>query len=88
MLEGAPEWLDRDEMQQRIVERVPGVTGIHHVHIWGLTPQELMLTMHLRIGADASNPTEIVRQVKATLKDDYGIGHSTIEIETDDCADH
>ena len=47
-----------------------------------------MLTMHLRIGPDVSNPTEIVRRVKATLKDDYGIGHSTIEIETDDCADH
>ena len=88
LLEGAPEWLDRDEMQQKIVDRVPGVTGIHHVHIWGLTPQELMLTMHLRISPDVSNPTAVVRQVKATLKDDYGIGHSTIEIETDDCADH
>jgi hypothetical protein len=29
-----------------------------------------------------------VRAVKAALKEDYGIGHSTIEIETDDCADH
>jgi cobalt-zinc-cadmium efflux system protein len=88
LLEGAPEWLDRGEMQQKIVDRVPGVTGIHHVHIWGLTPQELMLTMHLRISPDVSNPTAVVRQVKATLKDDYGIGHSTIELETDDCADH
>jgi len=88
LLEGAPEWLDRDEMQQKIVERVPEVTGIHHVHVWGLTPQELMLTMHLRISPDASHPTAVVRQVKATLKEDYGIGHSTIEIETDDCADH
>jgi Co/Zn/Cd efflux system component len=35
-----------------------------------------------------SNSTGIVRRVKATLKEDYGIGHSTIEIETDACADH
>jgi cobalt-zinc-cadmium efflux system protein len=88
LLEGAPEWLDRGEMQQKIVERVPEVQEIHHVHVWGLTPQELMLTMHLRISPDVSNPTAVVRRVKATLKDDYGIGHSTIEIETDDCADH
>jgi cobalt-zinc-cadmium efflux system protein len=88
LLEGAPDWLDRNEMQQKIVERVPEVTGIHHVHVWGLTPQDLMLTMHVRISPDVSQPTEIVRQLKVTLKDAYGIGHSTIEIETDDCADH
>jgi cobalt-zinc-cadmium efflux system protein len=81
LLEGAPAWLDRDEMQQKIVERVPEVQEIHHVHVWGLTPQDLMLT-------DVSNSTGIVRRVKATLKEDYGIGHSTIEIETDACADH
>jgi cobalt-zinc-cadmium efflux system protein len=88
LLEGAPAWLDREEMQQKIVERVPGVNGIHHVHVWGLTPQDLMLTMHVTIAADVPNPTAVVRAVKATLKEEYGIGHSTIEIETDDCADH
>jgi cobalt-zinc-cadmium efflux system protein len=88
LLEGAPAWLDRDEMQRKIVERVPEVLGIHHVHIWGLTPQDLMLTMHVKISPDAPHPTAVVRRVKATLEDDYGIGHSTIEIETDECADH
>jgi Co/Zn/Cd efflux system component len=46
-----------------------------------------MLTMHIRIAPGVVNPTSIVRRVKATLQDDYGIGHSTIEIETEDCAD-
>jgi len=88
LLEGAPAWLDRDEMQRTIIERVPEVEGIHHVHVWGLTPQDLMLTMHVRVAREGPNPTAIVRRVKATLKEDYGIGHSTIEIETADCADH
>ena len=88
LLEGAPAWLDRDEMQRKIIERVPEVDGIHHVHVWGLTPQDLMLTMHVRLAAGVTNATAVVRRVKATLQDDYGIGHSTIEIETDDCADH
>ncbi len=47
-----------------------------------------MLTMHVRVASDVANPTAVVRRVKATLKEDYGIGHSTIEIETADCADH
>ena len=88
LLEGAPAWLDREEMQRTIIEHVPEVSGIHHVHIWGLTPQDLMLTMHVTIATDVSDLTAVVRRVKATLKDDYGIGHSTIEIETADCADH
>ena len=88
LLEGAPAWLDRDEMQQKIVDRVPEVSGIHHVHVWGLTPQDLMLTMHVNIAQGVANPTGVVRRVKATLKEDYGIAHSTIEVETDDCADN
>jgi len=88
LLEGAPAWLDREEMQQTIIERVPEVDGIHHVHIWGLTPQDLMLTMHVRVVPEVRDPTAVVRRVKATLRENYGIGHSTIEIETADCADH
>ena len=87
LLEGAPEWLDVDEMQARIVTAVDGVKGIHHVHVWGLTPQELMLTMHVSLDDAARDPTSLIPQVKAVVKREYGIGHSTIEIELDDCAD-
>jgi cobalt-zinc-cadmium efflux system protein len=88
LLEGAPEWLDLDSMQERIISKVPTVIGIHHVHVWGLTPQDLMLTMHVRLQGAPTNPTECIRHIKAVLKDEYGIGHTTVEIETEDCADH
>lgn len=87
LLEGAPEWLDVEEMQRQIVARVPAVTGIHHVHVWGLTPQHPMLTMHISLLELPGDTTPIVRLVKEVLRDEYGIGHSTIEVETDDCAD-
>ena len=88
LLEGAPEWLDIEAMQALITARVEAVTSIHHVHVWGLTPQDLMLTMHVTMAAEPSNPTDVIRNVKSVLREEYGIGHSTIEIETDDCADH
>ncbi len=88
LLEGAPEWLDTDDMRARVVSQVPAVYDIHHVHVWGLTPQDLMLTMHVRMHEEPANPTEIIREVKTVLRADYGIGHSTIEIEIDACADH
>ncbi len=87
LLEGAPEWLDVEDMQAKIITAVPGVSGIHHVHVWGLTPQDLMLTMHVCLAAEAPNPTDIIRKVKGLLSRDYGIGHCTIEVEVDDCSD-
>jgi len=88
LLEGAPDWLDVDRMQEGIVAAVPGVSGIHHVHVWGLTPQQLMLTMHVTLEEPVESQSNVIRSVKSFLKTEYGVGHSTIEVEVDGCADH
>jgi cobalt-zinc-cadmium efflux system protein len=88
LLEGAPEWLDVNAMQDRLTQALPQIQSIHHVHVWGLTPQRLMLTMHVELDDDAVNSTPVVREIKKILHDDFGIHHSTIEVETDECADH
>jgi cobalt-zinc-cadmium efflux system protein len=88
LLEGAPDWLDIDAMHDLVVEKIPAVASIHHVHVWGMTPQDLMLTMHVCLDAEPGNPTDVIRDVKKLLRTEYGIGHSTIELETVDCADH
>jgi len=75
-------------MQDRIVAGVAGVGEIHHVHIWGLTPQELMLTMHMTMTDEVQNQSDVIRNTKKFLREEYGIGHSTIEVEVDGCADH
>ena len=88
LLEGAPDWLDVADMQERVVDNVPGVSGIHHVHVWGLTPQQLMLTMHVTLADNVPSQSDVVRRVKAFVEQEYGIGHSTVEVEIDGCADH
>jgi len=87
LLEGAPEWLDVIEMQSKIVAANPVVKEIHHVHVWGLTPQHPMLTMHVALRQLPSDTTATVRSIKELLRKEYGINHSTIEVECDDCAD-
>ena len=62
--------------------------GIHHVHVWGLTPQQLMLTMHVTLDGDPDTQSRVVREVKEYLLREYAIGHSTIEVDVDGCADH
>jgi cobalt-zinc-cadmium efflux system protein len=88
LLEGAPDWLNVGVMREKIVDKVPEVAGIHHVHVWGLTPQDLMLTMHVVFAESPSDATALVRDIKGVLRDEFGISHSTIEVETDDCADN
>jgi len=88
LLEGAPEWLDVADIQARIISSVPDVSGVHHVHVWCQTPQNLMLTMHVVLDESVADVTSVVRSVKQILRAEFGINHSTIEVETDDCADH
>ena len=87
LLEGTPDWLDVGEIRSRLAAELPEVRDVHHVHVWGLTQQKLMLTMHLVVDSDAPDMTATIRDVKRILAEDYGIDHSTIEIETHECAD-
>jgi len=87
LLEGAPEWLDVQQMQERLAAAIPQIAGIHHVHVWGLTLQRLMLTMHVSLAGPDCEPTAVVRQIKALLHEEFGIDHSTIEVEMELCAD-
>lgn len=88
LLEGTPEWLDVADIQAKIISTVPDVSGIHHVHVWCQTPQNLMLTMHVVLDESVADVTAVVRTVKQVLQAEFGINHSTIEVETGDCADH
>ncbi|MGB5346145.1 MAG: cation diffusion facilitator family transporter [Woeseia sp.] len=88
LLEGTPDRLDVDAMCAALREKIPAVASAHHVHVWGLTQENLMLTMHVVLADDCSDPGEVVRQVKALLTADFDIRHSTIEVEAGRCADH
>jgi cobalt-zinc-cadmium efflux system protein len=87
LLEGTPETLDVSGMQQSLMAAMPQIASIHHVHVWGLTPQRLMLTMHVSLNGDIRDSTIVVRKIKQVLRAEFGIRHSTIEFELDDCAD-
>ncbi len=87
LLEGTPEWLDVPGMQRELADSMPGVCDVHHLHVWSLTPARLMLTMHVTLNDGHGDPAAVIRAIKGRLHQEYGIDHSTIEIEYGDCAD-
>ena len=62
---------------------LPGVGAIHDLHIWAMSTSETALTVHLVM--PAGHPGDaFLMQACRTLRDSHGIGHATMQVETDD----
>ncbi|MCV2869363.1 cation diffusion facilitator family transporter [Defluviimonas sp. WL0002] len=83
---GAPSDLDPQEIRKRIVG-IEGVAGMHHLHLWQIDEERNSLEAHLVL-AEGQEPPVVLRRVKAMLEDDFGLKHTTFEVERsgDTCA--
>ncbi|KAB8314332.1 cation transporter [Tolypothrix campylonemoides VB511288] len=62
---------------------LPGVAGVHDLHIWAMSTTETALTVHLVIPAGYPGDAFLM-QVNRELHDHFGIEHTTLQIETGD----
>ncbi|HEY7578591.1 MAG TPA: cation diffusion facilitator family transporter [Acetobacteraceae bacterium] len=79
-MDAVPEGVPRDAVQDYLAS-VPGVLEVHDLHIWGLSTTETALTAHLVCNDPAAERT--LHDVNTVLRDRFGIGHATLQIETD-----
>ncbi|RMF15955.1 MAG: cation transporter [Alphaproteobacteria bacterium] len=84
LMEGSPPDVDLDELQRRLVAEVPGVAGVHHLHLWSLTDRDRLLTAHLEV-RDPGEGEAALAGTKEFLKRRYDIRHSTLQIERAAC---
>ncbi len=82
LLEVAPPEIDVDELLKRLAA-VPGVAGVHDMHVWTLTSGLEAATGHLELQDDAST-TDVLQAATALLERDFGIGHVTLQCEPAD----
>ena len=87
LMEGTPDSFDVEALKADLVSHIPGLKDIHHVHVWLLTAERPLLSMHATVG-DIKKSEKILLGIKKRLIDEHGINHSTVQIETDACADH
>jgi cobalt-zinc-cadmium efflux system protein len=87
LLEGAPDGLDVAELRTAVVEALPEIRDIHHVHCWMLTSERPLITLHAEIAPGADHE-QALAGVRGVLHDRFGIDHATIQLETAACADH
>lgn len=77
-LEKTPRSINIDEIKDHILD-IETVLDVHHIHIWSMDGQNNYATMHVV----TNSPTyELKQKIKEELNE-HGIGHATLEFETE-----
>ncbi|MCC7414195.1 MAG: cation transporter [Gammaproteobacteria bacterium] len=79
LVDAVPQHVDLDAVADWL-HALPGVTDLHDLHVWAMSTTECALTVHL-VRPDPNPADLFLRQVADELRDRFGIGHSTIQIE-------
>ncbi len=79
LLEETPDHLERDDVLET-VKSIPEVADAHHLHLWSLSNQSLVATLHI-VPAEGVAAEDAILAVCARLQSNYEIGHATVEVE-------
>ncbi|OEY87128.1 zinc transporter ZitB [Wolbachia pipientis] len=78
LLEGTPEEISIEEIKSTIMSEFPEVINIHRIHVWSLSDNYCVITVHIKV---SKHSNEILHGIKNVLLEKFKIAHSTIEIE-------
>lgn len=78
LMESAPDDVQPADVTSALMS-IEGVSDVHDVHIWQLSVGSITATVHVvseRPGDD------VVRDVQHVLREKFGIGHATVQVES------
>jgi cobalt-zinc-cadmium efflux system protein len=85
LLEAAPKGLDMAALE-RAVKEVPGILGVHDLHVWTVTSGIVACSCHVRVAEQSVLAgQQVLRAVVAVLRERFGITHTTVQVEVEGC---
>ncbi len=79
-LAGVPRSVEMDDVRAYLA-KLPGVDGMHDLHVWSVSTSEVALTAHLVM--PTGHPGDVfLMDACRVLRERHGIGHATLQIET------
>ena len=81
-VDAVPRGIVPEEVETYLLN-LPGVMACHDLHIWGMSTTEAALTAHL-VAPAIENNDAFLHQIAHGLREQFGIPHSTIQIERGD----
>jgi cobalt-zinc-cadmium efflux system protein len=82
LLEATPATIDTREVRMGVTE-VPGVVGLHDLHVWTVTSGLIAMSAHVEVNG-GRNWHDVLADLSEMLRDRFGIAHVTLQPETRD----
>jgi cobalt-zinc-cadmium efflux system protein len=79
LMETAPAGLDVEQLGRELVG-VPGVQEVHELHVWTVTAGFTALSAHV-VTVRGRDRDQARRELEYLLRERYGIGHTTLQME-------
>ncbi|MCF7805887.1 MAG: cation diffusion facilitator family transporter [Candidatus Marinimicrobia bacterium] len=89
LMQGTPPEIEPEDVQTSICN-LKNVTGVHDLHIWTLTNGIHAMTVHVNVDESVSQTShdDIIHAIREMTMDEYGIQHTTVQLEMQENGDH
>ena len=85
LLEGVPEGMEMETVE-RTIGAVAGVLAVHDLHVWTVGSGMVCCSCHISVEEQSVRSGEnVLRAVAEELAHEFGIRHSTIQVEVEGC---
>jgi cobalt-zinc-cadmium efflux system protein len=81
LVQAAPPGLDLAELEAEL-RAVDGVVDVHDLHVWTLTSEMDVASVHLMV-REGSDTHGVLDRARVVLRDGHGIDHATLQVEPD-----
>lgn len=81
LMEGVPWGMDVSAIETAIV-KIDGVCCVYDLHIWNISSKQVNLSAHVVLSEEDVHSVRILREIGQMVSRDFGVSHSTIQIET------
>lgn len=83
LLEGVPSHIDVSAVERRILG-MRGVKNVHDLHVWSIADTKMCCLSSHVVVEDGTNGKDLVTKLIDVLKREFGIDHTTIQLEDED----
>jgi len=80
LLESVPAGFDVAQVEAELVGYIPGLAGVHHIHVCSMTGEHPTVTLHANLSAGARH-AEVLYAIRIRLSERLKVEHTTIQIE-------
>jgi cobalt-zinc-cadmium efflux system protein len=85
MFDGVPLNIELKKVRDCLME-LPGVVGVHDLHVWAMSTSQVALTAHLVVSDAVADSGQLLANAQEELEEHFHIEHVTLQIESQDYA--